>query len=990
MYNTFRFTKRSRVIFLQTQHFPARLVLNTLTILGLGLLLLLGLQTVGLKLAADASPKLGQLNTNYMIKTAEANYFSSSKASPLMNLPGWSSVTPLNTARYLHTSTLLPNGKVLVVGGIGGSGTLASAELYDPATGTWTYTGNLNYSRYQHTATLLPNGKVLVVGGTSYGLGLLASAEIYDPATGGWTTTGSLNTARRKHSVNLLIDGSVLITGGEGLAGSLSSAELYNVASGSWSLTTNNLNTARSDHSATLLANGKVLVVGGYDGNNFPLATELYDPTTKTWSNSGQLHTARMSHTATRLTDGKVLIAGGFDNSGVGFSSSELYDPLVGSWSNTGSLNSGRYSHTATLLPNGKVLVSGGHQDSGNILANGELFDPATGSWNSAGSFSSPRYLHTATLLPSGRVLVIAGYPQTSQVDFFELSTGGWNSGQDELTPRMWPTATLLPNGKVLVAGGLTPSNILNSAELYDPATGAWSSTGNMVNKRARHAAVLLNNGKVLVVGGVDENASPTPGLTSAELYDPATGTWNSTGSLHTPRSEFTTTLLGDGRVLVVAGTSDWPTASVEIYDPLSEKWSIASDIPGARYAHLATLLPNGKVLVAGGYNPNTDLLDCWIFEPTNGQWNRTGDLKRLVTNGSATLLPNGKVLAVSGNKAQLYDSDTGQWNFTGDLPNSHDNHTARLLPNGKVLVAGGTYYNGYSITHLNTVELYDPSSGKWSDIAPLSSPRVTHTATLLLDGRILVVGGSSADANTDVQLYDSGLNYQPLWRPTIDSFNSFPEIDHALSLGGSGFLGLSEASGGGNTNQSATNYLLVQLRHVGNEQTLWLLPDPLNGWSATSFNSTLLTNFPYGYSMLTLYTNAIPSYSVMINWCNPLIVSKTSADGSCGTLDRALQKVTEPNSAKTILIALTSGAVITRTTGITLNPGVSLTTSPACGVNGPTITIQGEGSSSGDGLTLSNNNSISGLWVRGFSARQIVAPLGGNNHLVCTKITKT
>ena len=131
------------------------------------------------------------------------------------NLDGgtWTVTNSLNTARYLHTTTLLPNGMVLVAGGLDNTFTAtASAELYNPANGTWTPTGSLNTARTNHTATLLTNGRVLVAGGL--GSGALASAELYDPATGTWTVTGSLNTARESHTATLLSNGMVLVAAG--------------------------------------------------------------------------------------------------------------------------------------------------------------------------------------------------------------------------------------------------------------------------------------------------------------------------------------------------------------------------------------------------------------------------------------------------------------------------------------------------------------------------------------------------------------------------------------------------------------------------------------------------------------------------------------------------------------------------------------------------------------------------------------------------------
>ena len=293
----------------------------------------------------------------------------------------WSATGSLNPARDGHTATLLPNGKVLAAGGEDHYGSLASAELYNPATGSWSATGSLNVARRFHTATLLPNGKMLVVGGLGNGsyFEVLQSAELYNPASGTWTFTGSLNIARVGHTATLLPNGMVLVAGGEDFSSSFASAELYNPATGSW-IATDSLNTARAAHTATLLPNGMVLVAAGYDDTSEAFASaELYDPASGTWTFTGSLNTGRDQHTATLLPDGKVLVAGGFGNSG-SLASAELYDPAIGSWSATGSLNTARYIHTATLLQNGNVLVAGGLERVGNddqVLSSAELYDTA-------------------------------------------------------------------------------------------------------------------------------------------------------------------------------------------------------------------------------------------------------------------------------------------------------------------------------------------------------------------------------------------------------------------------------------------------------------------------------------------------------------------------------------------------------------------------------------------------------------------------------------
>src|SRR5438874_816593 len=318
----------------------------------------------------------------------------------------------LATARNGHTATLLPNGKVLVAGGRNGNSILASAELYDPASGTWSATGSLATARAFHTATLLPNGKVLVAGGGNN------SAELYDPASGTWSATGSLATARAFHTATLLLNGKVLIVAGEGNGAPfvLASAELYDPASGTWSAT-GSLASARagqpSGHTATLLPNGKVLVAGGGDINGIRASAELYDPASGTWSATGSLATARSGHTATLLPNGKVLAAGGGDGGSI-LASAELYDPASGTWSATGSLVFARFAHTATLLPNSKVLVAGGEGPFQSVLASAELYDPASGTWSATGSLVFARWTHTATVLPNGKALVAGGFSSFS------------------------------------------------------------------------------------------------------------------------------------------------------------------------------------------------------------------------------------------------------------------------------------------------------------------------------------------------------------------------------------------------------------------------------------------------------------------------------------------------------------------------------------------------------------------------------------------------
>jgi N-acetylneuraminic acid mutarotase len=283
----------------------------------------------------------------------------------------------MSTSRTGHTATLLPDGRVLVTGGYDNNRDFASAELYDPASGTWTATGSMIEERRYHTATLLLDGSVLVAGGfgNEPGLDVLAAAELYDPRTGTWTATRSMVTPRVYHKATLLADGRVLLIGGinSGPEGGPTVADLYDPRSGSWTTIRTKVSPAQGD-SATLLPDGRVLVVGGSSGTS----AQLFDPRSGSWAKTGSMGTHRRFHTATLLPDGTVLVTGGEYETTPTCTSAELYDSGSGSWTTAPNMLVLRstYSsdYTATLLADSTVLVAGG--DDNGALASAELYDP--------------------------------------------------------------------------------------------------------------------------------------------------------------------------------------------------------------------------------------------------------------------------------------------------------------------------------------------------------------------------------------------------------------------------------------------------------------------------------------------------------------------------------------------------------------------------------------------------------------------------------------
>jgi len=363
-----------------------------------------------------------------------------------------------------------------------------------------------------------------------------------------------------------------------------------------------------------------------------PSATRAAAPAASgTWTITGSLHTAAAGQSATLLPNGQVLAAGGYGANGL-IGSAELYNPLTGKWTVTGAMNQARVQFTATLLPNGQVLAAGGcDSPDGNcssLTATAELYNPSTGKWTMTGSMHEPRWTQTATLLPSGKVLVAGG----AAADCYQA----------------------------------TCAEVQASAELYDPQTGKWTLTGSLHQARARHTATLLADGQVLVTSGVVNTATGgRKWLSSAEIYNPSTGKWTVTGSLHTAAS-----------------------------------------------ARAATLLPNGLVLVYGGGGNNSNTRDAELYHPHTGSWATTGSLLHDTgyDTGDTAVLVHGEVLVVSGSltnraSAELYNPQTGAWTLTGFLHAFPIGQPMTVLTSGQVLVTDGNGPKG----PLASAELYNP-----------------------------------------------------------------------------------------------------------------------------------------------------------------------------------------------------------------------------------------------------------------------------------------
>ena len=349
----------------------------------------------------------------------------------------------MSFARGTHTATLLEDGRLLIAGGDDGSGRLEAitdtAELYDPSTGRWEPAEVLGRQRTQHAALPLNDGRVLLVGGAGVvqakideqGIEQpLIETDLFDPASETWSFTGDISTPRDYVAAALLSNGSVLIVGGDDGSGTdtsvLASAEVFDPAAGQWS-SAGSMSQPRQGHSLVALDNGSALVAGGDAGDDPFQSVEIYDPSAGTWSNAADMADARERFAAIVLQDGKVLVVGGGGTDGH-LASTELYDPGSGAWSSAAEMSTPRLKPSAVVLQDGKVLVVGG-LGAGQFLATAEVYDPATDTWSDAGSMETGRGFHTATLIDDGRVVVTGGFGfsgPTNSTEIYDPESNTW------------------------------------------------------------------------------------------------------------------------------------------------------------------------------------------------------------------------------------------------------------------------------------------------------------------------------------------------------------------------------------------------------------------------------------------------------------------------------------------------------------------------------------------------------------------------------------
>lgn len=455
-------------------------------------------------------------------------------------------------------------------------------------------------------------------------------------------------------------------------------------------------------------------------------------------------------------------------------------------------------SGVATVVVNAPIPSADILPHAANVLVNGTIgfeavgFNTSTIGWTwhwavkegpdggtIAATGSNPRQIaYTAPSTPGTFHIVLTG--ETDDKDAYgdplievdgsvpvtvlpEAKPGTFINTGSMTTARIGYTATLLRDGRVLFAGGSTVEKALNTAEIYDPATGAFSATGNLTVARSSQAAVPLRDGRVLLAGGdvcLGGAGCPPSPVSSAEIYDPASGTFTATANLLAAHPCVKGFPLSNGKVLILGGSSNVVTA--EIYDPEAQTFTAANTSNSHEFFQCpsATQLADGKVLLVDNpayYGPPGSA-QLEIFDPATGEYTLASPIfpsgaTDIAGGSTLTLLNSGLVLlaGLEDSSCSSQGCDTGNFNPTtwlfdpsnngikpnGAMPVAKVLFTHTLLQDGTVLVTGGL---GHGLE--TSAALYDPKSGTFSSTGNMSTGRYAHTATLLNDGRVLIVGG--------------------------------------------------------------------------------------------------------------------------------------------------------------------------------------------------------------------------------------------------------
>lgn len=698
----------------------------------------------------------------------------------------WSKAEGPETPRGEHAATRLHDGRVLVSGGAITDSAEDSAEIYDPATGEWSFTDPMNRGQRRHEMVTLTDGRALVVGGRGPSYPPNRVPEVYDPrADEGERWSQLLTTPLDRTYTAVVLDGSrcgaegdapewcgkVLVTGSVDAVGFEPAAALFDPAAaeeeGRWELTGAPKDptprtavqldgpSCESDPSEWC---GRVLSARDE-------VSEVYDPEEASWRDTaGMLNTPRVDHSLTRLSDGRVLAAGGTDDiSGEPVMTAEIYDPESDVWRETAELSSPRIGgynfgpeHTATRLADGTVLIAGGSGEENNSCrAGAELFVPdaasaqemdAPGAFMSASEMDDPRWKHTATLLQDGQVLAVGSGQSSCGADTAELYDSQVSG--EPVIERVTPDVGVTEGGVEVTIEGAHLGSVSEASDVTfgeEPAEEVEIEGHTKVTavapSRDEPGAVAV---RVETPGGSDVSDAAFTYVESAGLWTTAEGMLPSTPRLSSDGAAVYTFRVGDGEMLAVYADREGANRAV-VYDPVTGTIESTPD-PPVRPDVAAPLADGGALVVSDRFGGGSEAA---VYDAEEDAWRVTAGAPVFEpgTGPTATLLEDGRVMVAGqssgGSRSQLYNPETDSWRLTAGQP-THPvrGATATRLTDGRVLVAAG------GGTRHPEAQLFDPVTEQWSTGESMTTARRSHAAARLADGRVLVAGGSAIQNN--------------------------------------------------------------------------------------------------------------------------------------------------------------------------------------------------------------------------------------------------
>jgi len=847
---------------------------------------------------------------------------------PLANT--WTAVGNLANARRAHTATLLNNGKVLIVGGQAGPfAILGAAELFDPATNAFSSAGSA-VQRASHQAVLLSDGCAMVIGGEANN-----TADIYDPATNTWTAAANMPTQRQSFIVSRLANGNVLVAGGL-ISGATATAIIYNPTTNVWSsAATASVAAARLSATGTTLQSGLVMMAGGQSSSGPSASFENYDSVANTWSAVASMTGARRNHAAALLVNGSVLAVGG-DNTIGTISTNDLYNPISNTWSLTANLNTARSLHTATTLNDGSVLAASGATVGTTTTNTAEIYLPlrfgvlpanqtlpaaavgtayGTATFTGVGGLAPYTYAISSGVLPAGISLssagLLSGTPTAAGMFAIMLvvtDANGFNAIRAY-------SLTVSAATQAITFGSAPTINLQTSAVLTVTATGGASGnpvvfsvlSGNCVSTGPNGSSISgIDQGTCVIAanqaGNAGYSAAPQvtqnvevvsiPGIPSMVVatrgngqvgvsFTPPTRTGNSpitsyiatcgSQSVSGSGSPIVVTPLTNGvqvtctvRAVNAIGTGPASSASNAIAPAtVPDAPIIGTATAGAASVSVAFSSPafNGGVAIVS-------------YTATCGVASANGAMSPITVTGLANGVAVTCVVSATNSIGAGNQSSASNSAIPVDVPNAPTG-VAATASNGSISVVftapqdNGSAITSYTATcgtvsasgaaspivvtgvtngvalsctvvATNAVGNSTPSApsnavvgvGSWRAAGSMANARATHTVTLLADGRVLVAGGSDSFGAypAAAEIYAPATNS---WL-TTGSLNT-PRGEHTATLMNDGRVLI---AGG----RSSTGVVQSSTEIFDPATSLWTV-GPAMRFARVGHNATLLNN---------------------------------------------------------------------------------------------------------------------------------------------------